>query len=479
MNYNERKIGKVKKAEKDMILMSKVNIIVFITFLLLGFSLIMFLPKPTVSEYERRELERFPEFSVATLFNGEYAKAINMYVADTFPFRDTFVSMGVNFNDVKGIRVGGVRFYSGTDWFLDFEEGMEPIPVIIPPITTAPQVAATPEQTSALQPLSETSAPEETDLIPEPAPEPEPLPAPDPDQEPVGQQVNNVFVVGDMGLELFGGVPSIGESYATVLNNYRVLLPDHVNIYNILVPTHSQFALPQRYRGMVNCQQNAINHIYSRLSDGITTVNAYDKLHAHQNEYLYFRTDHHWTALGAYYAYLAFAEAAGIEPVAREDLDYGKIETFLGSFYSWTRDVNMRNNPDFVEFFRPRNSRDYSVVHYLADGTVYHGSLIAGSAWNDFSGYLIFINGDQPHTHITTPNKNGRRLMVFKESYGNPFVPFAAMHYEEIHVADIRYFPHNAINFINEKNIDDVIFINSVFVAYTPVRISNINNLAG
>jgi len=465
MNYYERKTDRVKKSRN---LTAAINVTVFVVILILGFILIMFMPKPTVSEYERRELAKFPEFSAAALFNGEYADGINMFVADTFPFRDSFVSANAYFDEIKGIRFDDVKFYSGTEGFPVVTGFEEPVIERRPPVTTALENIPNQNQEPTEAPLEDEVPPEE------PPPPPERI-----ELEGEGEYINNVFVIGDVGLELFGGVSSIGENYAHALNNYRALLPDSVNIYNIIIPTHSEFALPQKYRSMASSQKNAIDNIHSFITDGIKSVNIYDRLLRHQNEYIYFRTDHHWTALGAYYAYLEFAAAAGIEPIDREDLEHGKVETFYGSFYTWTRDINMRNNPDFVEYFRPHDVADYDVISYLSDGTVYHGSLVARNAWDDTSGYLIFINGDQPHTHIITPNKNGRKLIVFKESFGNAFVPFAAMHYEEIHVADIRYFPYNAVSFINEKEIDDVIFINNIFAAYTQARINNINNLVG
>ncbi|MCL2108025.1 MAG: DHHW family protein [Oscillospiraceae bacterium] len=473
--------------------MSIITIVIFVAILALGFLLILVMPKPTVSTYERRELAAFPQFDTATLFNGEYAKAINLYIADTFPFRDTLVTVGVRFNELKGVRFDDVKFYSGIE-NITLANQDDPPKIDTSPLpspgnltnsddnsTSQENPQNTPKTPSTDDELTapETPANPDTDRVPAPESPTRTEPLTVDEAEIFGEQVGDVFVVGDTGLDIFGGVPSNGERYAAALNYYREMLPEKVNVYNILVPTHSEFALPQKYRNMARSQENAITHIFSNLSDGIKNVNVYDSLYNHQYEYIYFRTDHHWTALGAYYAYLDFAAAADIKPILKEDLEYGKVDTFLGSYYAWTKDIKMQNNPDYVEYFRPHDNSDYSVLHYLADGTIYPGSLVASNSWDISSGYLIFINGDQPHTHITTPNKNGRKLMVFKESFGNAFVPFAAMHYEEIHVADIRYFPYNAVNFITEKGIDDVIFINNIFAAYTPVRISSIEKLAG
>ena len=79
--------------------------------------------------------------------------------------------------------------------------------------------------------------------------------------------------------------------------------------------------------------------------------------------------------------------------------------------------------------------------------------------------YLVFIGGDFPLTHIITANKNGRKIFMIKDSYGNALAPFLTMHYEEIFVADYRSFNSNLIRFIIRENIDDLLFLHNIAVA--------------
>lgn len=460
----EWRVKKEAKLKKDVA--SVIIIAVFCFILLSGFLFVIFMPKPTESVYEKRALAAFPEFSAEALFSGEYTKALNTFIADTFPFRDGLVSAGVYFDEVKGIRRGDIKIYGAAPAAPVQEESPA---ITLPPVTEIPVITEAPPSED-LPPL--TAINEET---PPPMTEPEPE---EEEEDVTGEQRGNVFVVGDTGMELFGGLKSAGERYAAALNGYRSVLPEDINIYNILIPTSSEFALPKKYQSMASSQKDAIDHINSFLTDDIIKVNIYDALKEHsKDEYCYFRTDHHWTALGAYYAYLEFAAAAGIEPTPMEDFEVERIEEYLGSFYTSTQDLALKENPDYIESFRPPNIDDYKVTHYLDDGSTYNAKLIYSSVADITSGYIIFIGGDQPYTKIESPNKNGRRLIVFKESYGNAFIPFLAPHYEEIHVADIRYFPYNAVDFINQNGINDVIFINNAFAAHTAVRIEDIEEL--
>ena len=120
----------------------------------------------------------------------------------------------------------------------------------------------------------------------------------------------------------------------------------------------------------------------------------------------------------------------------------------------------------------------YEQTNTNADGvTSYKGSLLSEYKDGRTNGYLTFMSGDIPLATIETENKNGRKIIIFKESYGNAFAPFLVPHYETVYVADIRSFPYNAIDFIRENGITDVMILNNIMSANTPARIANILEL--
>jgi hypothetical protein len=172
----------------------------------------------------------------------------------------------------------------------------------------------------------------------------------------------------------------------------------------------------------------------------------------HQDEYIYFASDHHWTGLGAYYAYTAFCQAAGLKPTSLSKMTKKVKKNFLGTLYNLTKDESIKNNKDSVEYFIPPVTTETKIfAEYAAGG----------------NSYGVFLGGDIPHMKIKTSVKNGRSVVLIKNSFGNPFATFLVNNYETVHVVDYRYFNKGLLNLIKSEGIDDVIFFHNVFSANT------------
>ena len=224
-----------------------------------------------------------------------------------------------------------------------------------------------------------------------------------------------------------------------------------------------------------------MNYIYDNLDDNVTAVDIHPNLLAHKDEYIYFRTDHHWTARGAYYAYVAFCEEKGITPTPLEDYTKLEFENFLGTFYSQSgQNKTLKNNPDFVEAFVPNgtnvltainkdgNEKEYAIVYKRAD------------TYSAANKYMCFIGGDNPVSEIHNENiKDGSSIVVIKESYGNAFVPFLVDSYEYIYVIDYRYFDGNLVDFVEDNGIKDVLFLNYISTTSTESKIGQIEDILG
>ena len=193
------------------------------------------------------------------------------------------------------------------------------------------------------------------------------------------------------------------------------------------------------------------------MSDTVKKADAMAELSAHKNEYIYYRTDHHWTSLGAYYAWRSYCDANGITP--RELSDYITVTNtgYTGSLYNYSRNcTHLKSNPDYTVAHLPASQ--YTMT-YTVGNTTYTGQLLNLST-NNYS--YMFICGDQPFTHIKTDNTSGRKLIVFKESYGNAFVPFTVDYYDEIIVIDIRKDTQSIAKIISDYGITDALIINNV-----------------
>lgn len=283
-----------------------------------------------------------------------------------------------------------------------------------------------------------------------------------------GVQTNGQLVVDidghTWGISLYGG--GDGANYATYLNEFKEKVGSSVNVFNMVVPTAGAYYLPAGYEKYNASHRDSINSIANKLVN-VINVDGYAALEAHTNEYIYTRTDHHWEPLGAYYAAKAFCDIAQTPAKELSTYKAETIDGFVGTMYAFT-DYNERikNDPDTFTYYIP--STEYTATYYTTDFKVdeqfaqFHSIFVDQPA---SGAYSTFMGGDQKIVKIETANKNGRKLCIFKDSYGNAEVPFYIDSFEEIYVCDIRYFDLYAPDFIKENGITDVLFTMCTFSA--------------
>lgn len=203
-------------------------------------------------------------------------------------------------------------------------------------------------------------------------------------------------------------------------------------------------------------QQRTISTVNTHLNPQIVKIDAYNTLRRHSDEYLFFGSDHHWTALGAYYAYTAFIEARGDKAVELEVYEVDEVTPYLGSLYSSSLHESIKNNPDTIYLYKPFVEHEYRVYY---EGSIKMPVLDMNRVQSN-NKYNIFMSGDRPWGRIVTEVKNGKKIVVIKDSYGNAFVPFLIPHYEEVYIVDPRQFQLNITTFIEERGIQEVLFLN-------------------
>ena len=210
-------------------------------------------------------------------------------------------------------------------------------------------------------------------------------------------------------------------------------------------------------------QEQAISYYYS-LYDKVIPVKTIETLREHNDEYLYFRTDHHWTQLGAYYVYENFCKEKGFEPHKLSEFEKMSFEPFLGTFYTELQNQDMAKNPDRVDAYVPMGTND--MTYWNTDGSKQEWHVIEDvSTWDQSSGYYCYIGGDKPMSMIENPEiQDGSSCIVLKESYGNCFVPFLVDHYQTVYVVDFRYADVNLVDYVKEKKIQDVLIMNNITI---------------
>ena len=449
-----------------------INVGVFLVVIVIMGLAAVFLPKPTVSEYEKRELEKFPSFSIESLFSGEYTEKLDLFFADTFPAREKFVELAAGVEEARGVRIDDVKIH----------EAVTPTPSVQPEPPKEEIVLEKPTETTQQpeKPSVETSVVAPGEEEKEEAKEEETPPVAETD-EVEGEQRGSVFIYKDMALPMFGGNKYACDRYAAALAKYQDALGDSVQIYNLVIPSSIEFYLPKKYKdkGITADEKENIDYIYAQMNPGIKTVDAYSSMmEAKENgEYIYFRTDHHWTVRGAYAAYEAFCKEAGFEPIPLESMEKHVIENFVGTLYGQTQDTVLRDNPDYVEYFVP--PMETETYRYIKNQpyTPYASTIFADYATGGGNTYSVFLHGDLPLTHIKTKANTGRKIVVVKESFGNAFSPFMVSHYDEVFIVDQRYFQLGLIDFIQQNGVTDLLFINNIFAANTDIRINEIERI--
>jgi len=322
------------------------------------------------------------------------------------------------------------------------------------PDSSAPTGASSEGTSSAGENSEPTSAPQTT--------------PDDPDFDPnAGEMSGTVFVYNGQGFVCFYGTNDGAERYAGEVNKFKEKLGDSVNVYSLVSPTAGTYYMPDKYkkaRGLSD-EKAVIAHINECLQ-GVTGVDVCQTFEDHKDEHIFSSTDHHWQQLGAYYAAEQFAKAAGVPFKDLSEYEKVVMEGYVGTLYGYSNEnPAIRDNPEeFVYYIPPVQTTvtQYKVDNPTAVTTVPLLTNVTG--WAPVSWYAVFGTDDVVR-HIETETKNGRKLMIVKDSYGNALVPNLTGSFEEIWVADMRYFKGSVTEFIKENGITDLLFTMNSFSA--------------
>lgn len=393
--------------------------------------------RPTESVSEKRKLAEFPKITFASLKSGDFFDGFNSWYSDSYPGREAIVGLNSKIKSYYGIRLNkddNVKIHGEVKQGDDIPDEYEPND------ESEPNSDVTEESTTE----------DNFDKI---------------DANGDSQSFGGVFVVGNRAFEYYNFSKSQANKYISSMNSLGEKLSGKAKVYDIIVPTSIGITLPDAYLGHINSsdQEKAIDYINSGLNSQIIKVPIFKTLMSHRSEYIYFNTDHHWTQLGAYYAYCEFAGIAGITAHPLEKYEKVEFDGFLGTFYNDTGKIpELKSNPDTVYAYKPNSSA--KMVY-----TDTKGQKISWPIVNDVTKYpqsikySCFIAGDNPYTEIHNPQiTDGSSIMVVKESFGNALVPFLVENYETVYVIDYRHYSGSVSDIVIEKNIDTVLYINNV-----------------
>jgi len=297
--------------------------------------------------------------------------------------------------------------------------------------------------------------------------------------DPVRQAKPGILIIGTgeniRVVSAFSGNSKGGMAYTNAVNNYRKRLGDTIRIYSMVIPIASQYYTPLSAQNLSVDEKSTLDGMYARLVD-VKGIDVYTPLGMHADEHIYLRTDHHWAPLGAYYAAEAFAKEAGVPFHDLSWYDKKTIHNFLGTMYSvYTKDPEVGKAPEDFDYYVPRNVKytTTAITYRLGKKrqTVGQNAPKEVSFFRNYgdgngAAYCTFMGGDANTTKVVTSTKNGRKLMIIKDSYGNAIPGYLFYSFEEIHVLDFRYFPNNVITYVKENGITDILFAHCISLAY-------------
>lgn len=234
-------------------------------------------------------------------------------------------------------------------------------------------------------------------------------------------------------------------------------------VYLGLIPSAAEIWRDRLPKGAESWDQAAFIARAAKL-EGVEPVDFLTVLRDHAGERtwegIFYRTDHHWTTLGAYYGYAAVMEALGrgeevLEPEKVKKWDLPVSNGFQGTLYSQSG-VHWLE-PDSIEFW----VEDRFQVTSWRDGTPKEASLYDDDFLGKKDKYAAFLGGNQPLCVIRNPEGEGR-LLVIRDSYSDALAPFLAQHFEEVHLLDPRYYRYSAAKYAGENGIDRIAVVYSV-----------------
>lgn len=409
---------------------------------------LLWFARPSTSVVEKRELTKFPAPSLSSFWDGTWFSEIDTWYADTFPLREMLISMNNDVQNLYGVRterlVGG-----GTQVAEEIPEGT----VDLEALAAETQETAAPIETEPEEGRGDAVTPAET--------------------------AGTIYITENCGYGVYYFTQAPSAKYCLLVNNVAEKCKGAANVYSLIAPTSTGIMLSDEVREGIGCsdENEAMEWMYSQMNADVKTVPVYHALKQHNDEYIYFHTDHHWTALGAYYAYREFCSKKGITPHELNSFKTLEFTDFKGTFYySSNQSPELAENLDTVVAFIPNGTNLMTMQMANGDGTYteYQWPIVNDVSNYDKSQlYSCFSGSDQPYNYVHNSTiKDGSAVLIVKDSFANAFIPFLIDHYEHIYWIDFRSYADYCASagiadssisaLVRSKSINDVILLNNI-----------------
>lgn len=249
-------------------------------------------------------------------------------------------------------------------------------------------------------------------------------------------------------------VKAVQDFFAKVSENVEkerlsfLLVPSSGLVMEDKLPAHARLFDQAKY----------IDQIEKQMTDCRVTDVRKDLL-SHKDDYIYYKTDHHWTTLGAFYAFQAAAPSLGIEgDLSGKYVSYAVSDSFNGMLASKSG-VNL-GEKEQIDIYVPTEEDTDLIVDYVDEGKR-STSLYDSSKLKEKDQYTVFLGGNSSLLDIRTVSTSTKRLLLVKDSFANSFIPFLTPYYREIVVVDPRYYSGTINDLMDSYRISEVLFLYS------------------
>ena len=431
-----------------------------------------------VSETENRTLQALPKFSAASWWDGSFSEGLEAYLSDQMPGRDTILQGSARLLGLFDATSDQERILD-TGMIEELDEmaggaaeeatGDEPAPV---PETTAPGTPTAAPVGLVIEARAEATPAPGATLPPEMRATASPVPTAT--AQPVDPQVADTSIVrrfslvrtdGSLATQFQFGKTAI-ENTAKALNLYRDAVPEDGSVIFTYIPYSQDANLwllnPDKYTGWTSDVEPTLQ---ANVKDGVYIFSTVNELNEHMQagEACYYKTDHHWAGLGAFYVQRRMMRTLGVPSAAYEDFEYTVHEDFAGSIAAEARSLSKsRGLVDRLEVptaLAPARAFVYKHLDQLVKEVRYMEP--------ERKVYAAYLGGTHSPFYVAeTGFHTGRNALVICDSFGLAFVVYVAPYYDKVCLADLR--ETNSFvtgggaslrEYIQHYDIDDVYFI--------------------
>ncbi|WP_419749981.1 DHHW family protein [Terrisporobacter petrolearius] len=249
------------------------------------------------------------------------------------------------------------------------------------------------------------------------------------------------------------------------IKQYMLISPTAVSILKdklpIDAPVMDQEAYLQSYK--------------DKLPQSVSFVDNYKTMYDHRNEYIYYKTDHHWTSLGAFYSYKELAKSMKLEESPDDYYTQQMVSNdFLGALSSKSG-YNVKEG-DKVNVYLPAKGDSQNVVVNYVEEQERTATLYSSQALKQKDNYEVFLKGNHPLVKIKTNANNNKTLLLFKDSYANSFIPFLVKDFSKIIVVDPRYYYEDIDSLMQQENVNEVLYLYNANTFFNDTSLSPVLN---